>query len=65
MEILPRKAPQTWREFFLRVAAIAVAALVVLGALALFDSLHSSHATSATPPTETRRSTPPLSDTTP
>jgi hypothetical protein len=59
MEFLPRQAPQTWRDFFLRVAAIAVAALVVLGAIDLFESLHSSHATSAPAP-HSERSTPPL-----
>ncbi len=59
MELLPRKAPQTWRDFFLRVAAIAVAALVVLGAINLFESLHSSHAAPAPAP-HSERSTPPL-----
>jgi hypothetical protein len=40
MELLPRRAPQTWRDFLLRVAAIAVAALVVLAAINLFTYLH-------------------------
>ncbi len=64
MELLPRRAPQTWCDFFLRVAAVAIAALVVLGAIDLFESLHSSHAASVPAP-QSDRSTPSLSDTTP
>jgi hypothetical protein len=33
----------TWRGFFLNVATIAVAALLVLGAINLFEYLHDPH----------------------
>jgi hypothetical protein len=37
IDLLPRRAPRTLRDFLLRVAAIAVAALIVLGAIGLFE----------------------------
>jgi hypothetical protein len=40
MQLLRRRAPKTWRDFFLLVAAIAVAALVVLVAIDLFHYFH-------------------------
>lgn len=35
----PYQAPKTWREFLIRVATIAVAAAIILGAVGLFQYL--------------------------
>lgn len=42
IDLLPRQAPRTWRGFLLRVAAIALAALIVFGAIGLFEQLQDS-----------------------
>jgi len=39
----PFNAPRTWREFLARVAAIALAALIVLGVLQLTGLLSGTH----------------------
>lgn len=43
-DLIPAPYPaNTWRGFLVRVATIALAALLVLGAIDLFEYLHSTH----------------------
>jgi hypothetical protein len=45
----PYQAPRTWREFLLRVAAIAIAAGILLGLYDLVQSFQPKHPTPAAP----------------
>jgi hypothetical protein len=53
-------APNTWRGFLIRVATIAVAALIVLGAMDLFEYLHDPHPAPHPAPHPYPESTPPV-----